>query len=94
MLARFHSASHIPVDGYLDDNLNANDLIIKGSEFQALNELAGSLSTLKLLEEQNYDYVCHIILSSKARDHNSGFNKDINILAPPIPIDISTTVYF
>lgn len=38
-----------------------------------LYNLAVSLSTLELLEEQKYDQFCHLILASKASDPSSSF---------------------
>lgn len=40
-----------------------------------LDDLGVPLSTLELMEEQNYDQVCLLILVTKASDTSLGFNE-------------------
>lgn len=57
-LTRSYTASHAPAYGNLVNNLNANDWIIEPDKPQVSNGAVVRLSTLKLLEAQEYIQSC------------------------------------
>lgn len=59
-LTRSQVPSQSPVDHNLNTDFNANGLIVKVSELQALDDLGVSLSTLELSEEQKYSQFLHL----------------------------------
>lgn len=72
-----HAAKEARASGNLDNDFNANYLVAKANESQALDDVT-ALSTLKLLREQKYDKLFQLILVPIAIVPSSGFNEGEN----------------
>lgn len=73
---RSHTATHTPANDIPDNKFNANDWVIEDREPQALDDFAVPLSTIKLMEDQKFDYFRQLFLAFKASDPNSDSYED------------------
>lgn len=73
-----HAADCTPAYDIFDDDFNENDWINKASDPRALDNSVVSLSTLELVEEQEYDQFCRLILHTRASDSSSEFNEGVD----------------
>lgn len=75
VLALSHTANHTPINGNLDINSDANNLIFDANEPQAPANLAFLQSTLESLEEKKYDRLWQLIVYTNVFDPSLDFMK-------------------
>lgn len=73
VLSFFHITNHSPYSDNMDNDFAENKSIIQTDEPQALGDLVFSLSTMELLEVQQFNHFCPLILATQIIDHSSGF---------------------